>query len=125
MSLYGLEPLPAGDVPPQRRTIYSGAPDGTGTAQALLGPVPAGQQWRLERIIVSSTSSSSTKARVYADSTDPGHYLDPGTSTGNLDVAEYQYPPILLTGETLIVQWTGMSAGARGVAVVQWHVESV
>lgn len=124
-SIFGLVPAPPGSIPPQRVTISTPAANGTGIADAKLGPAPGGQQWRVERVIVSSTSSSPTSAAVYADDADPASYLDPGTRTGNLDVAEYTWPPLLLPGELLVVRWTGMSLGAIGTAVIQYHVEAV
>jgi hypothetical protein len=124
-TIFGLELPPASAIPAQRTTIVSPAADATGVIDATLGPVPGGQQWRIERIIVSSTSSAPTTAAVYADDAQPGNYLDPGTTAANLDVAEYTFPPILRTGELLRIRWEGASVGAVGTAVVQYHLEQV
>lgn len=96
-------------------------PDGTGTAELQVGPVPSGHAWRIARITVTSTSTTETTASVFSgDPSNPANFRD-GTRTGNLDCGEYPAPFLLGAEQVLYVVWQGVSAGAQCSASIQYE----
>lgn len=105
------------------RTRYlTTAPAGaSGTIGVTFDPVPPGYFWLLQRFTVLCTSSTKTRAMVYAGDPAAQNLLD-GTEVGNLDIADEQSPILLDSNTALTVQWTGASAGAVGTVRVQYQL---
>lgn len=68
---------------------------------------PTGYQWLVQQIAVTSTSTTSTAARVYI-----GSAFACGSSSGNEDSADGNPLPVR-NGSTLTVKWTGGSNAAQ------------
>ena len=92
-----------------------------GTMTATFPYVPAGYIWLVQRITVLCTSSTSTRAMVYAGSPAAQNFLD-GTDRGNIDTADESSPILLESSLSLIVVWTGASVGAVGTARIQYQL---
>ena len=103
----------------QQRSAQSPAAAADGVIQVAFGPVPDNQLWRLERIVVSCTSSAATSCTLYLDYADPAHALD-YTPAGNFDISDEAAPVQIPSGSQLLVVWTGASVGAVGTARAQW-----
>lgn len=101
------------------RETVNGSESG-GVIEARLGPVPAGFQREIERMTIVSDSSSVTTFRLYVDRVVPEN-LRSGSTSGNFDEAEYDPAIELAGGETLILRWTGASAGAVGSSTIQYE----
>jgi hypothetical protein len=117
--------FPAGGAAVGRRLVdkFAGggdtAPaDASGVLEWLSSVVPAGQQWEVERISISTTSGAPTTAFVYVGDPVPRNLVD-GSSSGNLDVADETQPIVVPGGQRLRIRWTGASLGAVGSARVQ------
>jgi hypothetical protein len=104
-----------------RRAYKRSDPAAGGTCTVILDPVPDGETWRVERLVVTCTSTSVPLVRVYAGAVADFNVVD-ATAAGNLDIAD-EDPPLLLTqGEQLICVWTGATDGAVGTFRAQWAV---
>jgi hypothetical protein len=86
-------------------------------------PVPPGLLWLLQRTAVSTTSTTPTRALLYAGAAVPQNFLD-GTERGNLDVADNASPVLVESSTSLTVQWTGASPGAIGTIRIQYQLVS-
>lgn len=95
--------------------------DSSGTITAAFRPVDVGYLWRVERITVLCTSSTSTQAVAYAGDPLAQNMVD-GTSHGNLDTADESSPILVDSSIPLTIQWTGASPGAVGVARIQYQL---
>ena len=95
--------------------------DGTGVMLVTFDPVPAGLLWLVQRVTVTTTSTTQTQAGVYAGDPTPANLVD-GTNSGNLDVADQASPILVDSSVSLNVQWTGASAGAVGTVTVQYQL---
>lgn len=79
----------------------------------------------IERIIVRSDSASASVFTLYRGaSPDFENTLDT-TTAGNRAIADEAAPPFLSGQDDLLAEWTGLSAGARCVAVIQYRVELI
>ncbi len=104
-----------------QRALSSQPAGATGSMVVQFPTVPDGEVWLVDRFVVSSTSTSATRARLYVDTADPSRLLD-GSDAGNLDVADNSSPIQLLAGTALVIVWSGASLGAVGTARAQWSV---
>ena len=95
--------------------------DVDGLISVEFDPVAPGLIWLIQRITIMCTSTTSTRAMVYAGDPTPTNLVD-GTDRGNLDVADELSPILLESCTPLTVQWTGASAGAQGVVRVQYQI---
>jgi hypothetical protein len=78
--------------------------------------LPDTEMWLIDRLVVSSTSTSDTAARVYNSGTDR---LRSGSRAGNFDEADYPGGLLLRPSSWLTVQWSGCSLGAVAALAVQ------
>jgi len=92
-----------------------------GLMSTIFDPVPPGCFWLVERITVSTTSSTTTRAMVYAGDPGAGNFVD-GTEHGNLDTADESAPILLESSLSLNVLWTGASVGAQGTVRIQYQL---
>ena len=96
-----------------------GGADGLLTVE--FDPVDPGLIWLIQRITVLSSSTTQTRAMVYAGDPTGTNFVD-GTSRGNLDVADELSPILLESCNRLTVQWTEASPGAQGIVRVQYQI---
>lgn len=89
-----------------------------GEIVASSDPVPRGYTMEIERIVISSTSSTATEARVFRDRVSDFN-LESGTSQGEFDEGEFKPPILLAAGDRLVIRWTNASAGSQGRARIQ------
>lgn len=99
-------------------SIRTDPADVSGVASAMFGPVPSDQVYLVERITVASESTDPTSLRVYLGAVDPENIVE-ATGSGNSDVADEVQPVLVPGGQSLIFQWTGVTAGARSFARLQ------
>jgi hypothetical protein len=92
-----------------------------GTCATILGPVPEGDLWLIERIVVTCTSSTATTAIFYLDSISNANIVE-GTQSGNLDFADENQPLEVDGARSLLAVWTGASNGAIGTVQAQIRV---
>lgn len=97
---------------------------GSGTMTATFEVVGEGRLWLVDRVVVTSTSTTTTAAYLFTDQATAAQYLD-GSNSGNFDVADNSSPLHIDQTRTLIVVWTGASDGAVGTCRVQGRVELV
>lgn len=97
--------------------------DGSGAAQIVFGPPGMQVYWLVERIAVHSDSSSSSALGVYVGSVDalPQELVD-YTGSGNNDAADENQPILVEPGQKLVLQWSGLSTGAKVYARIQYRV---
>jgi hypothetical protein len=104
-----------------RARSVSATADATGTITAAFPTVDDGYLWLVERITVLCTSATPTQAVAYAGEPIAQNMVD-GTSRGNLDTADQSSPVLIDSSIALTIQWTGASAGAIGVARIQYQL---
>jgi len=94
-----------------------------GTITVTFEQVPDGELWLVDRIVVSCTSTTATRALVYdGDPSDPRRIWD-GTQSGNFDAADNASPIQLPAGSQLVVVWSDEpDPGSRGTAFAQWAI---
>jgi hypothetical protein len=106
---------------PQSDLQQSAAAGGTATVRTR--PVPTGEQWAVEQIVVSTTSATAGEALVFVG--DPAvSTFACGSSAGNNDTADGA-PLTLTEGQWLTIQWTGQQAGSTCLARLWIDKESV
>lgn len=104
-----------------RRTGGAQEAGGTGVAEIVMGPVPEGRLWELGTIAVNGNSAIAPGVEVYIRTTENDWFLD-STPAGNADSASFI--GLLLTPYvSLVIRWTGLSAGARVEALVMGREE--
>ena len=92
-----------------------------GTARVQLGPVPTWQRWRLTSIGVRVDSGDEAEARVYVGEVNDSTFLE-GTYSGNRDSSQWPLGALELeAGESLTVEWTGGTEGARATATARYQ----
>lgn len=101
--------------------VTSAAAGADFTATAEFDQVEAPYFWLIDRMVVSTTTTKPTTARIYRDYVDPLHLVN-ATGNGNLDVDDASSPLLVDTGSQLLVVWTGDEAGFRGTARVQYRL---
>lgn len=84
------------------------------------GPEPA-RLWLIERITVTTNSTTATACAVYAGPVADQNLID-STYLGNGDVADEAAPALVESAQPVTVQWTGASAGSVGVVTLQFLV---
>lgn len=90
-----------------------------GEIVASSDPVPRGYTLEIERIVISTNSSTNTEARVFRDRVSDFN-LESGSTEGNFDEGEFRPPIRLAAGERLVIRWTNApSAGSQGRARIQ------
>lgn len=96
--------------------------DAAGVGTLTIGPVPVGQQWRIERMTIMLTGWAAgnplAQCVVYHGSAADDHLLD-STILGGMDVSELPNPIFLYESEGLTFVWSAATVGAQATAVVQ------
>jgi hypothetical protein len=89
---------------------------GAGTVQ--VGPVPAGQEWELQRMTVFCTGSNNPMpvCKVYDGVAGNEANLIDATYTGGQDVSDFGTPYLLQQQESLFFVWSGGVPGAMATA---------
>lgn len=93
------------------RSWASKPADSTGVVTLALDQLADNTRWRITHAVVSSASTSASSARLYRDGVSVGN-LRSGSNSGNYDEADYPLGLWIPQGSALVVQWTGVSAGA-------------
>jgi len=89
-----------------------------GTATIELPQLDHDEQWLIDRLVVTCTSTTSTALRLYDSAVTLARLLDT-TATGNLNTADYPAGLLVRPSSVLIAQWTNASTGAVGSLTVQ------
>lgn len=92
------------DVLPLSNTATA---DATGTATLTFPQVDAGYLWLVDAGSVRTTSTSGTRAELWA-----GPRLMDGSDSGNFDFTDRNSPILVTAGESLQVVWIGCTPGA-------------
>ena len=92
-----------------------------GLVVLALDTVPVGYGFKVERIDLSSDSTSGPAFNLYIDSIDPAHEVD-FSLNGNHDLGDFNNPIYVPSGSSLLMVWTGLSAEANVYARAQWAV---
>lgn len=95
-----------------------------GIAEVRMEALQQGYAGLIERLSIQTDSSSTTSCAIYIGDSRPRHLRD-YTDQGDLNVAEYPAPIYLPGGQALIIRWQGASAGAKGIAHVQYRIVQV
>jgi hypothetical protein len=94
--------------------------DASGAATVTLGPRRSRQTWYVTNAAVSSTSSASTKCRLYLGSASPSNLLG-GTYSGNQDSTDL--PRVRVgRGQVLTAVWSGGTTGAKATLSVYGEI---
>lgn len=100
--------------------------DAAGVASIDMPGPNAGQVLVIERIVVVTNSVLDSEARVYVVSPNQEQVTDAdlrdGSSTGNLDTADFSRAIRIHAGRALRVRWTNMTVGAVARVTVQYFV---
>jgi hypothetical protein len=83
--------------------------------------VSGDRTWYVDRIAVSTTSSTDTQAIVYSGEPSPNRLLG-FTSAGNLDYDDANSPYRIAGQQALTIVWTGASLGAIATARIQYRI---
>lgn len=105
----------------QQSYLTSKPATAAGLCRVELPTVPQDEVWLIDRMVVSTDSTTDTVAFFYLDAVDPTRGID-GTWWGNFDVADYASPIQLPGGVTLLCEWTGASVGTVGTLRVQYQL---
>jgi hypothetical protein len=98
-------------------TYNTGPADASGVVSITSDQVPPGTFWRIERIVVSNTSTDPTTFRLYK-----AGILEDGSYSGNFDVADGGSPLRVDSALHVLGQWTGCSLGAVGTITLEGMV---
>lgn len=90
--------------------------DANGRASVSIGPTVFGIRWKINRLIVSTTSTAETQLRVYRGSEQASRMVD-STYTANQNTSETDVS--LATLESLLFVWSGGDVGAIATAVIE------
>lgn len=104
----------------QQRALVS-EPAAAGVCRVQHGPVPQDELWLVDRMVVSTDSTTATTASLYVDAIDPARMID-GSQSGNFDVADLAAAIQLAGGTILLCEWTRATAGARGTLRLQYQL---
>jgi hypothetical protein len=99
-----------------RTTVF----DATGTARIVIGPTVFGENWKIRRMAVTTSSTQDTDVRVYLNAEIDTRMID-GSYTGNRDFSETNLT--LQTLDNLIVVWVGGTPGAYASVLLQGLTE--
>jgi hypothetical protein len=101
----------------QRRS----APAAGGFAQLEFDQLDQTEMWLIDHAVVKCDSTTPTDLRWYAGAVADLALLD-GSSAGNFDVADWNAGLQIQPASSLVVRWSGASAGAIGVVTLQARV---
>lgn len=93
-------------------------PAAGGVCQVEFAQLDGNELWLVDHAVVACDSTSATSVRWYAGAVSDLALLD-GSDSGNFDVADWPNGLQVQPTTALVVRWTGVSDGARGVVSVQ------
>jgi hypothetical protein len=96
-------------------------PAADGVATIEFPQLDPDEQWLIDRLVVTCTSTTATVLRLYDSVVTLGRLLDT-TSSGNLNTADYPAGLLVRPASVLIAQWTGASPAAVGAVTLQARV---
>ncbi len=85
------------------------------------GQLGDGELWLIDHAVVACDSTTATSVRWYESAISDLALLD-GSDRGNFDVADWPAGLHVRPSQSLVVVWSGASAGARGAVTVQARV---
>lgn len=92
-----------------------------GQAAVALGAPAQGYAFQVEILDLWSDSTDASTAGIFLDSAAPQNELDYSANAGH-DIA-FENPPLYVpSGSSLLVVWSGLSAGAQCTARIQYSV---
>jgi hypothetical protein len=100
-------------------TWAKSSPSAGGQAVADVATVPPDELWLIDRIRVSSTSTTPTASYVCLG--DTTHDVE-GTASGNYDIADESSPIQAPGGVDILQLWAAGSDGSVGTVYMQWTV---
>lgn len=86
-------------------------PAAGGLAEVDCGQLDPDEMWLIDHAVVQSTSTTPTAVRLYESYAVREQLLD-GSNSGNFDVSDWPAGLVLRPSTSLVVQWSGVSAGA-------------
>lgn len=92
-----------------------------GSTQVEFNQLDGTEMWVIDHAVVVCNSSTPTTVRWYAGAVADLAMLD-GSSAGNFDVADWPAGLVIQPTSSLIVVWSGASAGAVGTVTLQARV---
>ena len=99
----------------------SGTLDGSGDGTLVIGPVPVGHRWNIERMIVEIDGGVSSNigavCRVYRGPALTHNLIDASIRAG-LDISELPRPLVLHSGEEVRFVFSGGTAATRFSAAI-------
>lgn len=104
-----------------RREVITSDPAAGGVARGAGSQLDLDELWLVDRAVVSCTSSTPTRVRLYEGQEAVGSLLS-GSASGNFDEADYPTGVLLQSGMQLLAVWSNASDGARGTVVLQVRV---
>jgi hypothetical protein len=116
-----LDGQPAGGLGLQIEGMFRVSGEATavgGVAVVSFGPVPQGRLWLLQRYVVSATPAVGAACSLYLDQV-ATPFLEDGTISGDLDVADGDPPILVPSGSVILFAWAG-AATSRCYARVQY-----
>jgi hypothetical protein len=121
-----IRPASYGNTDPQPRApIIAGATaNGSGVATITLDPVPPGNVWLLDYVVVSSTSDLTSALNLYDGLPAASTLLDGTGSLGNSGVAVYSPPRLILGTRQLTAVWSGCTPGAACTLRVEYRLQT-
>ena len=106
----------------RRVTVERTAPAAGGVCTATFDNVETDQQWLIERIAISNTSSNRTLCSVYDAGVSPQNLRD-YSKFGNSDIADENSPIVIPSGSQCVVQWSNCNNGDVGTVTIQYRVQ--
>lgn len=103
-------------------TLTSGPAGADGIAQAVGEQLDLDELWLIDRAVVSCTSSTETKFRLYDGAVASVGALRSGTRTGTFDEGDYPAGVLIQQGSQVLGVWSGCSVGAVGTLNLQVRV---
>lgn len=95
--------------------------DATGVMVVLFDAVTGDRTWYIDRISISTTSTTATQAFVYSGEPSPNRLLS-NTAAGNLNYDDASSPYRIAGQQALTLVWTGASLGAIATARIQYRI---
>lgn len=105
-----------GDVTFDFRT---GAVPASGILDLSFGPVSQGR-WRVQRLVADNDGAAAPSVGVFRNSVTPTNLVD-NSGAINRNTADEASPIELQQGESLIVRWTGATAGSISTVTIQYE----
>lgn len=93
-----------------------------GVCLATFDQVPLDQQYLIERVAITNTSSSHTSCYLYNGPIEPNNVVD-YSKFGNSDIADENSPILVPANSQLQAQWVGGNNGDIATITIQYRVQ--